>query len=413
MSEIERQIEAVEASMVAVAERLDPDAVPASAAPRLFERLDRIARSAAAARTLLARRVDDSLEWKRRGFASAAELVAATAGTSLSAARTELDTSRRLRELPTTRREMLRGTVSAVQGHVIADAATADPAAEQCLITEARRSNLRELREAAGRVKANADANPDATYARLHRQRRVSRHTDAEGMLHLHAQGTPPEGAVVLGELDRLTDEIFRERRKEGIAESHDAYVWDALVRMAERSRDGSGSSRTRNPRHLGLLRIDVEALHRGRVEGEELCEITGVGPVPVRVARDLLGDATLKLVITRGVDVCNVTSLGRGPTAAMRIALLWSSPTCTVEGCSRTIVEHDHRTGAEFKDTRHTRLSELDPVCGTHHGLHTRFGWALVAGTGKRAMVPPSDTRHPLHPDPCATGPPETEPLM
>jgi hypothetical protein len=302
---------------------------------------------------------------------------------------------------------MLRGSVSAAQGQVIADAATADPAAEHGLITEAKRSNLRELREAAGRVKASADANPDATYARLHRQRRLSRHTDTEGMLHLHAQGTPGEGAVVLGELDRLADEIFRERRAGGATESHDAHVWDALVRMAQRSRDGAGSSGTRNPRHLGLLRVDVEALRRGHVDGDELCEITGVGPVPVRVARDLLGDATLKLVITRGVDVCNVTSLGRGPTAAMRYALLWTSPTCTVEGCARTILEHDHRTGAEFKDTRHTQLSELDPLCGTHHGLHTQHAWALVAGDGKRKMVPPDDPRHPMHAQPCATGPP------
>jgi hypothetical protein len=45
------------------------------------------------------------------------------------------------------------------------------------------------------------------------------------------------------------------------------------------------------------------------------LCEITGVGPVPVEVARRLLGESILKLVITNGVDVANVTHLGRGPT--------------------------------------------------------------------------------------------------
>ncbi len=227
-------------------------------------------------------------------------------------------------------------------------------------------------------------------------------------MVHLHGQGTPDEAAVILAELDRLTDEIFHERRSLGVREGRDTYEWDALVRMAQRSRDGSGSGsttkRSRNPRHLGLLRVDVEALRRGQVAGEELCEITGVGPVPVRVARDLLGDAILKMVITNGVDVLNVTSLGRGPTAAMRTALLWSSPTCVVEGCSRTIVEHDHRTGAEFKDTHHTRLDEIDEVCGGHHDLHTTHGWALVHGKGKRAMVPPDDPRHPSRGSPDRT---------
>jgi BarA-like signal transduction histidine kinase len=41
------------------------------------------------------------------------------------------------------------------------------------------------------------------------------------------------------------------------------------------------------------------------------------------RTARDLLGESIVKLVITNGVDVANVTHLGRGPTAAQRIALL------------------------------------------------------------------------------------------
>ncbi|HMG28657.1 MAG TPA: DUF222 domain-containing protein, partial [Jiangellaceae bacterium] len=76
------------------------------------------------------------------------------------------------------------------------------------------------------------------------------------------------------------------------------------------------------NPRYLALLRVDVAALRRGRVAGGELCEIRGVGPVPVPVAEALLGQAVLHLVITRGTDVLNVTHLGRGPTTAQKIAL-------------------------------------------------------------------------------------------
>ena len=364
-SPLEQKVDDVESSLLAVVGAIDPDSVPASEATRLLERLDRIGRAATAARTLLARRMADSLEWQRRGFRSPEEHLAAVAGTSLAAAKTDLATSEALRALPATRSGMLDGSLSAAQGSVIAGAAAVNPRAEQDLIDKAGRTNLRELQEEAGRARAAADPDPDATHARLHRQRRMSRHTDGEGMVHLHGQGTPDEASVVLTELDRLTDQIFHEHRRTGVREARDTYVWDALVRMAQRSRDGAGSKpkRSRNPRHLGLLRVDVEALRRGQAAGEELCEITGVGPVPVRIARDLLGDATLKLVITKGVDVLNVTSLGRGPTAAMRTALLWSSPTCVVEGCSRTIVEHDHRTGAEYA-THHTRLDEID-------GLH------------------------------------------
>jgi hypothetical protein len=147
------------------------------------------------------------------------------------------------------------------------------------------------------------------------------------------------------------------------------------------------------NPRYLALLRIDAAALRRGRVDGGELCEIAGVGPVPVSVARDLLGEAIVKLVITRGVDVANVTHLGRGPTTAQEIALMWTTPTCTAEGCHRRRIEYDHRK--PWAQTRHTRLDELDPLCEFHHDLKTRLGWALVPGTGKRAFVPPDDPRH------------------
>jgi hypothetical protein len=150
------------------------------------------------------------------------------------------------------------------------------------------------------------------------------------------------------------------------------------------------------NPRYLALLRIDLEALRRGRVHGDELCEIRGVGPVPVPVAQDLLGRAVLKLVITRGVDVVNVTHLGRGPTAAQKIALAWRNPTCTVEGCWRTRVENDHRE--PWAQTKHTRLDELDPLCEFHHDLKTRLRWALARGTGKRPLVSPDDPRHPIN---------------
>jgi hypothetical protein len=81
-----------------------------------------------------------------------------------------------------------------------------------------------------------------------------------------------------------------------------------------------------------------------------------------------------------------------------MRYALLWTSPTCTVEGCTRTIVEHDHAWGAEYRSTRHTRLDELERVCTTHHDLHTHQGWALVPGRGKRPMVPPDHPQHPAN---------------
>jgi hypothetical protein len=148
---------------------------------------------------------------------------------------------------------------------------------------------------------------------------------------------------------------------------------------------------------HLALLRVDLGALVRGRVDADELCEIAGLGPVPVATARALLGESILKLVITKGTGVANVTHLGRGPTVAQRIALLWTSPGCDVRGCSSTIgIQADHRV--PWSDDRVTVLGNLDHLCGHHHRLKTHRGWALIAGVGKRPMVPPGDPRHPAN---------------
>jgi hypothetical protein len=57
----------METELAAVVAELVPDAVPAPSVVPLFERLDRIERLAATAKTLLARRVDESREWQRRG----------------------------------------------------------------------------------------------------------------------------------------------------------------------------------------------------------------------------------------------------------------------------------------------------------------------------------------------------------
>ncbi len=103
-------------------------------------------------------------------------------------------------------------------------------------------------------------------------------------------------------------------------------------MRMAEGTTDASipAKKRATNPRYLALIRADLAALVRGAVHDGEVCEIAGFGPVPVSGVRDALGDAILKLVLTKGVDVANVVHLGRGPAAAQRIALLWSSPKCS-----------------------------------------------------------------------------------
>lgn len=407
-SDLEQRVEIAQEALRQAVGQLDPDGLTPHEASRLLHAFDQVMRTAATGSTLLARRVEDGEEWRREGYRSAAEWLAATTGSSLGSARRKVETSKALKDLPSTRTKMTDGSLSPEQADAIAGAASANPSAEERLLRTAEKANLNELRDEALRAKAEADRTAAERHERLRRQRRVRRYTDGEGARHLDICGPVDDVARIEAELDRRIGALVRERPAGEPLEPREAMAFDAMVDLASRSqaadapaRAGGAGRRQPAPQHLALLRLDIEALWRGYVEGDELCEVTGLGPIPVEVARRLLGDAVLKLVITKGDAVAHVTSLTRGPTQAMRYALLWTSPTCVVEGCSRTIVEHDHRYGAEYKDTRHTRLDETDRVCHTHHSLHTHQGWALVPGTGKRLMVPPDDLRHPAHRSP------------
>jgi hypothetical protein len=391
-SEIHQEMASQREALGLLVRRLDPDSVPASQAPGLWGELDRMARQVAAAKALLARRVEDSLVWKREGFRSAAEYLAARGGTSLGAARSELETSKALPSLPATRTALLEGTVSIQQGALIADAAIANPAAEQHLVTAAGRHSFGELRDHARRAKAAGDPDPEATQRRIHRHRRLREFVDGEGAWHLQVRGTVADGARVHAALAPVIDEVFEEHRRSEVHEPGEAYAFDALVRLAERI--GSAGACGRTGRYLGLIRCDLSALQRGRAAGDELCEVTGLGPVSVSQAIEILGDATWKLVLTKGEDVAHVTTLSRQASAAMVAALAWRSPVCSVEGCGRTLTQIDHRL--PFAATRHTTLSELDPLCKPHHDLKTYEGWELAPGTGIRPFRPPGGREPP-----------------
>jgi hypothetical protein len=420
-----------------VVDVLAADAVPLPEVQAVYDAFAAVERRAAAGRVLLARRMAETAQWRRKGFASPADWLASKNGTSTGRARAELGTSERLKGLPETADALKDGRLSAEQADLVSDGASADPAAERELLDRAQRDSVKNLKEECGRRKAAADPDPEARHRRIHRERRCGTFGGSDGSWNLGAKGTVTDGAIVTQALERLIDERFTAARKLGLREPREAYAFDALVELARRALDptsmgpawdthddrsddgddhnrGGSSSRSQdvtspktprsprvNPKHLALIRVDLEALVRGQVEGDELCEITGLGPIPIRVARGLLSDSIIKLVITKGADVANVTHLGRGVNTAQQMALMWSDPLCRVEGCNRTArLENDHREG--WVKTHTTRLDDTDPVCGHHHDLKTYKNWRLIPGEGRRPMVPPD---HPHHPN--NTGPP------
>lgn len=167
----------------------------------------------------------------------------------------------------------------------------------------------------------------------------------------------------------------------------------------------GSGGNRPpkrRRSRPLSAqiqVRVDLDTLMRGVAAEGELCEIVGFGPVPVSVVEDLVAnDATfIVAILTKAKRVAGVAHFGRAPNAYQDSALSFIYPRCAVAGCNnRVFLQRDHRE--DWARTHVTVFDWMDRLCTHHHRLKTTQGWALVAGRGKRAFVPPTDPRHPRH---------------
>ncbi len=137
-------------------------------------------------------------------------------------------------------------------------------------------------------------------------------------------------------------------------------------------------------------LRVDLAALRRGSIEGDERCELAGVGPVPIETARSLLGDAILHLVITKGTDIASITYLGRTIRAPLEQALIARDETCVVPGCDvRQGLQIDHRI-IPVVEGGPTALWNLARLCGRHHYMRHHKGFRLEGGPGTWQWLPP-----------------------
>jgi 5-methylcytosine-specific restriction endonuclease McrA len=138
-------------------------------------------------------------------------------------------------------------------------------------------------------------------------------------------------------------------------------------------------------------VRVDHAALLRGHVESREVCELPGIGPIPVEVARSLAVDSILSVLVTDGVDVTTVAHAGRTIPAALRRALLERDQHCAVPGCDvREALEIDHirpvGQGGE------TTLANLVCLCHWHHYLKTHQGHAIERSVGGWRWLAPDE---------------------
>ncbi len=374
-----RDISAIVERLRTATRRLYPGALTPEEAVQLVQAFAEGERLCAAGRTIAARVVERSGAWSTNGHRTAAHWMAETTGVAVGQAVGALETARRLEHLPATAEAFRSGQLSETRVKEVAAAAAVDRSAEKELLNMARTEPVTSLREKCQQVRANAVIDENEAYEGIHRRRYLKDWIDMEGAFRLEARMTPDDGAHLMASIRRRQERISGEAKKAGRREPSEAHAADALVSLARA--DGGGSSR--GPVAMVHVRVDHSALVRGHRDRGEVCEIPGIGPIPVSVARRLSSDAILKVLVTDGCDIRAVAHAGRTIPAKLRTALEARDPTCVVPGCDvREDLEIDHIV--PLAEGGETKLEGLGRMCRWHHYLKTHQGYRLEGSPGR-----------------------------
>jgi hypothetical protein len=375
---------------------LDPERLSGADAARLLDAFAEVERLGAAGKLLAARRVESSNIWRRTGHRSAAAHVAEATGTGLGPAITALETARHLGSLPATDEAVRQGKLSETQVKEIAGAAILQPGAEHDLVEAAGQQPLSLLKLRCRRVRAAGQEQLGSDEA-IRKGRYLRNWVEGDGAVHFDARLTPDEGARLLASVKDQVDRLAADARRIGLEEPRRALAADALVSLAcgGGNADAAGAVGPDGRPGVGApgtmvhVRVDHAALVRGRVEPGELCEIPGIGPIPVEVARRMAVDSILSVLVTNGVDVTGVAHAGRTIPTALRRALVERDPACVVPGCGcRDGLEIDHVV--PFADGGMASMDNLVRLCRWHHYLKTHHRHGLEhEGDGWRWVAP------------------------
>ena len=138
------------------------------------------------------------------------------------------------------------------------------------------------------------------------------------------------------------------------------------------------------------VFRIDHTAFTRGHTVPGEICEIVGIGPVPVSVVQRLANDAIFKALITDGTDIRSISHLSRVIPVRLRTGVEELQPECVIGGChvSRHL-EIDHNIPVEEQGP--TALWNLNRLCHHHHRVKTTQKMRLAGeGLNKHLIAGP-----------------------
>jgi len=363
-----------------VTSRIDVDVIDGKAAAELVRITEDARRAVDSLRTVAVGQVERTNGWKGEGAKNISEWLATETDCPQYEAQSVVTLANQLQHLPVTQEALRNGTLSNAQAVEVARGAIVSPNSETQLLRLATYATVRDLRDASGRVVAAA-TDEAARHKRIHNSRFLKSWRDPDGAFIIKGRMTVANGSLVMAALKPIQDEIFKAARTSGNHERPEAYAADALMALCEKATtkqiSKSGTKITR-PNAVIHIRVDIDALKRGHTEHGEVCEIAGVGPIPVATATEYLGEAFLKLLILDGVDIRTVAHMGRHIPAPLRTAVEERDRLCQVPTCDVTLgLEIDHIK--PFAEGGAASFENLVRLCKRHHLQKTHDGYRLI----------------------------------
>ena len=384
-----------------------PASVSGDQARRFVERFAQAERAAASGIALFTPVVVGSGAYAKEGHASAQDWLGTLSGTSAGAAKGRLAAAERAAVDPTLTDALHEGGLSPAELAVLTQAAAEAPGSTKDLFELVEQgASHQELTDAAARAKAAARSREDerARRDRVHATRHVRAHQVDSGGMRGEFFCDEVGWARVAPRIEARAKELWKAAgggSGGGASEPLEAYRLDAFLELlgggegssgSDRSDRSSGSSsRSKGARGQAIVVIDAAALRRGTTQGDEICEIEGIGPVSVEAATELLSEASLRFVIREGFDIKTVTKSTRDVAACIEAALIVRDRTCARPGCGKRFgLETDHRE-VDFGDDGPTELDNLVRLCPQCHDLKTHGGWRLEGEPGAWEWVAPA----------------------
>ena len=280
--------------------------------------------------------------------------------------------------MPPTEKAFRKGALAERQAIEVVAAGVLDVASQEELLYFAEAESYAQFHHRAQRIRGNA-MDEEQKHRRAHQNRKLIHWTDEEGVFRLDGRLTTASGATVLACLQPFFNRITRQAAKDKIKESAAAHLADALVHMSQTACTTRGDGGIRGPRAVVHLRLDYAALERGYLESGDICEVPGVGPVPLETAREFLADSYRVGVLKDGEDIKTVKGLGHSiPDRLRRAVYERDDYRCVIPGCVTDHGAHQIDHVIPVHQRGETKLYNLALLCPWHHKLKTYYGYTL-----------------------------------